>query len=255
MRKSTITSNERSRKNRKPLCLVITGAMNPPTLAHVRVAESCADFMTRATGRHVIAMFAPACQADVEKTANGKEDAVLFPEEMRADMLMSLIERNGMDASVTNCEMGEDRGSSLVEIIDMLYESDPSMDYMPVIGQNHVKKFARLDGAARIAADHGLLIAVKDAHRCRDGHGRKQLMRETVENDEILAPFSSRIYITDRTDLDEMPNSSSNARKCIANGDYDGTARECGYYVTRMIDAYRETGTHEPARDWYNPVQ
>ena len=255
MRNSTAATNPRSRRNRKTLCLVITGTMNPPTLAHVRVADSCADFMARATGRDISIMFVPECQPAVERAAGKKENAVVFPEPMRADMLMSLIEHNGMAAGVTNCELGEDVPSNIVEIIDALAESDPSMDYMPVIGQNHVRKFAKLKGASRIAADNGVLVAVKDAYRCRDGHGKKQAMREAIENDEVLAPYSSRIYITDRTDLDEMPNSSSNARKCIANGDYDGTARECGYYVTKMIEEYETTGAHEPLRDWYMSEQ
>ena len=255
MKNSTTATNPRSRRNRKTLCLVITGTMNPPTLAHVRVADSCADFMARATGRNISIMFVPACQPAIESAAARKEGAVVFPEPMRADMLMPLIERNGMDAGVTNCEMGEETSSNIVEIIDALTESDPSMDYMPVIGQNHIRKFAKLKGAGRIAADNGVLVAVKDAYRCRDGHGKKQATRETIENDEILAPYSSRIYITDRTDLDEMPNSSSNARKFIAAGDYDGTARECGYYVTKMIEAYKNSGEYEPVRDWYMSAQ
>lgn len=244
-----------TRRNRKPLCLVITGTMNPPTLAHVRVAGSCVDFMTRATGRYVQAMFVPAGQIPLEAAAGKKKDTVIFPEPMRADMLMKLIENNGMDAGITNCEMGEETASNIVEIIRALAESDPSMDYMPVIGQNHVQKIAKLDGITEILADNGLLVAVKDAHRCRDGHGKKQAMRDAIENNEVLAPYSSRIYITDRTDLDEMPNSESNARRCVAEGDYDGLARECGYYVTRMIDDYLPSCQYEPVRDWYAPAQ
>lgn len=252
LRKSATNFN---RRNRRTLYLVITGDMNPPTLAHVRVAESCMDFMARATGREVRVMFAPAGQKTLENKSAKREDAVVFPEEMRADMLMRLIEKNGMDAGITNCEMGEEYASSLVELIDALSASDPSSDYMPVVSQNHIQRVAKLEGITRILADNGLLVAVKDAHRCRDGHGKKQAMRELIEQNEVLAPYSSRIYITDRTDLDEMPNSSSNARSRIAEGDYDGTARECGYYVTRMVEAYRESGTYEAERDWYTPEQ
>lgn len=249
MRKETRPSYPR--RNKKPLCLVITGEMNPPTLAHVRVADSCADFMARATGRQVRVMFAPSCQASVEKIKSRRPDAVVFPEPMRADMLMKLVEANGLDAGITNCDLGEDQPSGMAEMLGMLKESDPSMDYMPCVSMNRIKSFARTKDYARILADYGLMVAVKDAHRCRDGHGLKQDMRDMIENDEALAPYSSRIYITDRTDLDEMPNSSSNARSCIAAGDYDGASRECGYYVTKMIEAYMLTRKYVPERDWY----
>lgn len=252
MRKETRQSYPR--RSKKPLCLVITGAMNPPTLAHIRVADSLKDFMARATGRRVQVMFVPACQPAV--AGSGKKQAkIAFPEPMRAEMLMKLLETNGMDAGVTNCELGEDAPSSMAEMLDMLSQSDPGMDYMPCVSQNKIKSFSKTLEYARILADYGLLVAVKDAHRCRDGHGKKQDVRDMIENDADLAPYSTRIYITDRTDLDELPNSESNARSCVAAGDYDGTSRECGYYVTKMVEAYMLSGGYIPERDWYAPAE
>lgn len=237
-----------NRSNKRPLCLVIRTRSNPPVKAAVEAAKSCSEFMAKATGRNVRAMFVPACQASLKQHG---DDVTDFPEPMRAEMLLKLLDKTGFDAGVTNCEMGEDRTLELCEILDILKQSDPGMDYMPVISRDKlqsVHKFADLD---RILSENGLLVAVTDGKRCSGGHKNKQAARELIDNDPVFGPYSKRIYITDRTDLSAADNNAATARLCLEAGDYDGVASYCGYFVTKMLETWALTRKYIPEFDWY----
>ena len=181
--------------------LAFFGAFNPPTAAHLELA----DFARKATGREGV-IFVPSRAAYIRGFQ--QKDAV-FSDEVRLEMLETLAKTRPW-MQVTGWELQQEtQPRSYITLCHLREEGyEPSL----LIGSDNLKALPRWKFVPEIAKEFGIVCLERGQDSCR----------EIMENDPFLSSLSAYI------ELPEIPgtwrNVSSSGIRAQLRG--DGTSED-----------------------------
>lgn len=206
----------------KPVKLMIPVPCNPPVL---RLASAAADMAWhvryRASARTSV-LFVPCGQDEIHAGRPLYET----PYETRTAMLQSLIESGGLDAEISDALSRDKHPETLAGLLDELSKQDPGYDYMPCAGLYDAERVAAMPDRPGILSKYGMAVAC--------GPGASEISVRKM----LRADPSHRVWASCSASLDDAEKSSDAALGCLAESDWEGVARECGYGATKILDEY-----------------
>lgn len=206
----------------KPIKLVIPVPSNPPVL---RLASAAADMAWHVRCRASVkasVLFVPCGQDEI----HAGQPLYEIPYETRAAMLQSLIGSSGLDAKISDALSRDGHPETLAGLLEELSKQDPGYDYMPCAGLYDAERVAAMPDRHGILSKYGMAVA------CGPGASKVSVRKM------LRAEPSHRVWASCSASLDDAERSSDTALGCLAEGDWESVARECGYGATKILDEY-----------------
>ena len=227
----------------KPICLVLGGSFNPPTLAHQAIAKTCTERISKITGRDATCVLVPSSHNYVSrkmsKAAPGQN--MTFPEQMRMQMCRDLI--SGIPGAIlSSCELGDDGRGHTYDTLVKLREKHPERDYLLITGDDKLGIIPRWNSARKLLSEFGLVVTARG--------NAKSVISTTIRNNPVLSEYSYDIYIMDRLDGQEFRYSSTDARGHYSSSDFDALAACCGFQAAMAMWMYRRNAGRLCAGHW-----
>lgn len=221
-------------ENKKPICLVLGGSFNPPTIAHRDLLLEAIETIRRMTGRDVCGCMVPSSDAYVRrKMARCKTACETFPETMRLDMLRELC--TGTDLKFSDVEFGDDGAGRTYEMLCKLRRENQDYEYRFVVGADKLRIIPRWREIEKLLGEFGLVVIARNRTSAKTADLQ-------IRSEPLLSMYSRNITILDGLDGDMSEFSSTSARECFETGDYDTLSKLCGFSAATMMARYACTG-------------
>lgn len=195
----------------KQRIVVLGGSFNPPTKAHVAILEQTVQALNATKG-----LFVPSSHAYVHRKASRQHPNLLYSEQQRLELL-DIICHYHPTLGVLTHEYGDDGRGHTYESLCHIQKRYPNAEIWFILGDDKLRILPRWHQGENLLREFHFAVC------CRNQNTIQQAQKTLLANPKTKKYINQFQFIT----IPPSPISSTQARACILENNWDGLYNLC----------------------------